>query len=144
MSEGIVLKKKGLKTNRVIANFSTGITRLLLDILFYVIVIFAVLKLTEFGYHFCYQLFGSVAVNKVGEGKEVEFFIQSGDSTKEVASKLEREGLIVDSKSFYVKSLLSKANIQPGTYYLRSDMDYDTILKTICKYTETETTYEDD
>ena len=68
----------------------------------------------------------------------MEFFIQSGDSTKEVAAKLMREGLIIDNYSFYAKSLLSKSNIQPGTYILRSDMDYDTILKIITRYKEPE------
>ena len=144
MSEGIVLKKKPLKSGKIVTNFSTGITRLLLDILFYTLVIFAVVKFTQYGYNFCYQLFGSVAVDKAGEGTEVEFFIQSGDSTKEVANKLEREGIVIDKLSFYVKSLLSKSNIQPGTYILRSDMDYDTILNTICRYKETENTEEDD
>ena len=130
-------KKKTIKTERVIRNFSNGITRLMIDILFYTLVILAVIKFSQYGYNFCYQLFGSVAVDKEGEGKEVEFFIQAGDSTKEVASKLKREGIIIDRFSFYAKSLLSKSNIQPGTYTLRSDMDYDTILKIICRYKET-------
>jgi len=109
----------------------------MIDILFYTLVILAVIKFSQYGYNFCYQLFGSVAVDKEGEGKEVEFFIQAGDSTKEVASKLKREGIIIDRFSFYAKSLLSKSNIQPGTYTLRSDMDYDTILRIICRYKET-------
>ena len=108
----------------------------MLDILFYTLVILAITKFSQYGYNFCYQIFGSVAVDKEGEGTEVEFLILSGDSTKEVAAKLKREGVIVDRFSFYAKSLLSKSNIQPGTYLLRSDMDYDTILKIICRYKE--------
>ncbi|MBO7631518.1 MAG: endolytic transglycosylase MltG [Lachnospiraceae bacterium] len=129
-------KKNQLKTGRVIWHFSNGITRLMLDILFYTLVILAITKFSQYGYNFCYQIFGSVAVDKEGEGTEVEFLILSGDSTKEVAAKLKREGVIVDRFSFYAKSLLSKSNIQPGTYLLRSDMNYDTILKIICRYKE--------
>lgn len=136
--------KKKMKTGRVIRSFSNGMTRLLLDVLFYTLVVFAVIKFSQYGYNFCYQIFGSVAVDQTGEGKEVEFFIQAGDSTKEVANKLKREGVIIDSYSFYTKSLLSKSNIQPGTYTLRSDMDYDTILNIICRYKETEKVEEDD
>lgn len=131
------MKKNKLQTGKVIRNFSNGITRFLLDILFYTLVIFAVWKFSQFGHEFCYQLFGSVSVDKLGEGKEVDFFIQAGDSTKEVAEKLDREGIIIDRYSFYTKSLLSKANIQPGTYKLRSDMDYDSILKIICRQKDT-------
>ena len=130
------VKEKKLKTVRVIRNFSNNIIRLLLDILFYVVVIIATIKLSQYGYNFAYQLFGSVAVDKEGEGKEIEFYIQTGDSTSEVASKLKREGVIVDRYSFYTKSVLSKSNIQPGTYILRTDMDYDTILKIITRYKE--------
>ena len=97
------MKKKKMKTERVIRDFSNGITRLLIDILFYTLVILAVIKFSQYGYNFCYQLFGSVAVDKEGEGKEVEFFIQAGDSTKEVASKLKREGIIIDRFSFEVQ-----------------------------------------
>ncbi|MBO4485334.1 MAG: endolytic transglycosylase MltG [Lachnospiraceae bacterium] len=131
-------KKETIKTGQVIRNSANGITRLLIDFLFYTLVILAVIRFSQYGYNFCYQLFGSVAVDKEGEGTEVEFFIQSGDSTKEVAGKLMREGLIVDNYSFYAKSLLSKSNIQPGTYILRSDMDYETILKIITRYKEPE------
>lgn len=138
------MKKKKLKTGRVIRNFSNNITRLLVDILFYTVVVIAVIKFSQYGYNFCYQIFGSVAVDKEGEGKEIEFFIQSGDSTKEVALKLKREGVIIDRFSFYTKSVLSKSNIQPGTYTLRSDMDYDTILKIITRYRETEESTEDE
>ncbi|MBO4695799.1 MAG: endolytic transglycosylase MltG [Lachnospiraceae bacterium] len=138
------MKKKKLKTGRVIRDFSNNISRLLMDILFYTVVVIATIKLSQYGYNFCYQLFGSVAVDKEGEGQEIEFFIQSGDSTKEVAMKLKREGVIVDRYSFYTKSILSKSNIQPGTYTLRSDMDYDTILKIITRYQETEETFEEE
>ena len=138
------MKKKKLKTGRVIRNFSNNITRLLVDILFYTVVVIAVIKFSQYGYNFCYQIFGSVAVDKEGEGKEIEFFIQSGDSTKEVALKLKREGVIIDRFSCYTKSVLSKSNIQPGTYTLRSDMDYDTILKIITRYRETEESTEDE
>ena len=127
----------------MIRHFSNGVTRFLLDFLFYLLVILAVIKFSQYGYNFCYQLFGSVAVDKEGEGHEVEFFIQAGDSTKEVANKLKREGIIIDRFSFYAKSLLSKSNIQPGTYILRSDMDYDTILRIICRYKEDTSTDED-
>lgn len=138
------MKKKKLKTGRVIRDFSNNISRLLMDILFYTVVVIATIKLSQYGYNFCYQLFGSVAVDKEGEGQEIEFFIQAGDSTKEVAMKLKREGVIVDRYSFYTKSILSKSNIQPGTYTLRSDMDYDTILKIITRYQETEETFEEE
>ena len=127
-----------MRNGRVLRDFSNNITRLLLDILFYTVIVISTIKFSQYGYNFCYQLFGSVAVDKEDEGHEIEFLIQTGDSTKDVASKLKREGVIVDRYSFYFKSVLSKSNIQPGTYTLRSDMDYDTILKIITRYREEE------
>ena len=86
-------KKETIKTGRVIRNSANGVTRLLIDFAFYTLVILAVIRFSQYGYNFCYQLFGSVAVDKEGEGNEVEFFIQSGDSTKEVAAKLDKLSL---------------------------------------------------
>lgn len=132
------MKKEKLKTGKYLLSMSNSLTRFFFDILFYLFVAIAVVQCCKYAYTFCYQVFGSDAATTTADAKEVEFFIQSGDSTREVAKKLERDGLIKNDLSFYVKVKILKANILPGTYQLRSDMDYSEILDVIASFTAME------
>ncbi len=130
------MKKKKVRTEKYLLSISNSLVRFFLDIMFYIVVVIAVVVCSRYAYTFCYQVFGSDAVSTTEDAKEIEFYIQSGDSTKEVAKKLEREGIIKNNLSFYVKAKLNKYNILPGTYVLTSAMDYNTILSIIASTSE--------
>ncbi len=128
------MKKDKLDTGKYLLSMSNSVARFFFDILFYLAVVIAVIFCSRYAYSFCYQVFGSDAVSTTEDAIEIECLIQSGDSTREVAKKLERDGVIKDDLSFYVKCKVLNANIMPGTYILRTDMDYADILAIIAKF----------
>lgn len=129
-------KKKSIG-GKFLMKLTGSAARLFFDILFYSIAIIGILFLTKYSYRFCYQLFGPVSVDSEENAKETEFYIEPGDSTKEVAKKLERCGLVVNDTTFYIKTKMLNATIMPGDYMLNSGMDYEEILTVISDYGKT-------
>ncbi|MBP5410618.1 MAG: endolytic transglycosylase MltG [Lachnospiraceae bacterium] len=130
-------KKRKSKAGRYVISMSSDIVRLFIDILFYVIVAFAIVQMSRYAKNFCYQVFGNVQVDDYEHGVEKDILIELGDSTRDVGKRLEREGIIVNELSFYIKVKINKLNIMPGTYKLRTDMNYNEILDIIAVSTET-------
>ena len=124
-------KKRKSQAGRYVISMSNGIVRLFIDLLFYVIVAYAIYKLSIYAKSFSYQLFGSVQVDDYDHAVEKDILIELGDSTRDVGKRLERDGIIVNELSFYIK-----VKIMPGTYKLRTDMNYDEILNIIAVSTE--------
>ena len=108
-------------------------THLILNVLFYIFVIFLVYRASVFVYDFCYQVFGDVVVEEK-PGVNVEISIPEGTSTMELASKLEMNRLVVNRYSFYIKVKLMGYKILAGTYHLNTSMTYDDIINTITNY----------
>ena len=129
-------RKRKSKAGRYVISMSSDIIRLFIDILFYVLVAFAIVKLSLYAKSFCYQVFGNVQVDDYEHGVEKDILIELGDSTRDVGKRLEREGIIVNEFSFYIKVKINKLNIMPGTYKLRTDMNYNEILDIIAVSTE--------
>ena len=129
-------KKKKSKAGRFVISMSSDVTRLFIDILFYAFVAFAIVKMSLYAKNFCYQVFGNVQVADYEHGEEKDILIELGDSTRDVGKRLEREGIIVNELSFYIKVKINKLNIMPGTYKLRTDMNYNEILEIISVPTE--------
>ena len=129
-------KKRKSKAGRYVISMSNGIVRFFIDLLFYVIVAYAIYKLSIYAKSFSYQLFGSVQVDDYDHAVEKDILIELGDSTRDVGKRLERDGIIVNELSFYIKVKINKLNIMPGTYKLRTDMNYDEILNIIAVSTE--------
>lgn len=106
------------------------VIELFLNILFYVVLIMAVIKLSTWTYNFTYQIFGNVTVaSDPGELATIE--IEEGESTRSISSELAENGLIVNKDSFYIRAKITtgaKKPILPGTYTLSSAMTYDEIL----------------
>lgn len=113
-----------------ILKIMNAIMRIFLNIIFYGAVVWIVMEGGKFAYNFSYQLFGSVPVTEE-PGKDYDFLIAKGDSTMQIAEKLEFSNLIVNKYSFYLKTKFKKYNIYPGTYVLNNSMDYDEILDVI-------------
>ena len=59
------------------------------------------------------------------------FQVETNRSMYEVADKLQKQGLIVDKYSFYARTQLLEQDtviLRPGTYVLRTNMDYQEII----------------
>lgn len=120
---------------RVVLNITSFVLHVFLNILFYVIVIFAITKLSTIAYDFTYQVFGNESLEQA-PGRDIYIQIKQGESTMNVASKLEINRVIENKYSFYFKAKLKKQNLMPGTYLVKSSMSYEQILTTITDLTK--------
>ncbi len=71
-------------------------------------------------------------------GRTIPIRINKGESSMDIASKLEQNRVIVDKYSFYFKVKLQNKVIMPGTYKVNSSMTYDEILDIITDYSKSE------
>ncbi|NLC19427.1 MAG: endolytic transglycosylase MltG [Clostridiales bacterium] len=132
------------KRGKLMANKSTNmkitlkitsfILRLLLNITFYTLVVILIINLSKMAFNFAYQLYGPVTVDPRGKGTKILVQIKEGESTMDVASKLELVHAIKNKYAFYLKAKLKKELIMPGTYELSTDMTYDEIMDIITDY----------
>ncbi len=106
------------------------IIRLMLNIIFYIAIIYLIARISQITYNFTYQIFGQVT-SEEAPGTDVVIQIKKGESTMNIASKLERNKVIVNKYSFYVKAKLKKYVIMPGTYTVNTSMTYDEIFTAI-------------
>ena len=120
----------GRRTGRIVLNIFGVVIHIFLNIIFYMVIVYLVIKASHYAYDFAYQVFGSVSVTK-SPGYTVDVTIGKGESTMEVANMLDAKKIIVNKHSFYLRAKLTKQNILPGTYKVSSDMDYDQIFKVI-------------
>lgn len=123
---------------QLVLKITSFILRLLLNILFYTVVVILIVRASKMTYDFCYEIFGQVTVAEE-PGRDIEIQISKGESTMNVASKLELNRIIVNKYSFYVKAKLKKHTIMPGTYTLNTSMTYDDIFAIITVPTAEET-----
>lgn len=124
-------KSTNLKITLKITSF---ILRLLMNITFYILIVILIINLSKAAFNFAYQLYGPVTVEPKGKGTRILLQIKEGESTMDVASKLELVHAIKDKYAFYLKAKLEKAVIMPGTYELSTDMTYNEILDIITDY----------
>ncbi len=127
-------KSTSLKVTLKVSSF---ILRMLLNTVFYALVVIAVIYVSKLAYNFTYQLYGPVTVDEP-PGREIRIEILRGDSTMDVATKLELNRAIVNKYSFMVKAKLQDMNILAGTYKIYSSMTYDEILDIITDYSNSE------
>lgn len=123
-------KSDGTKAVIDVAGF---ILHLLLNVIFYAVVIFAIYKAGITAKEFCYQVFGTTTMD-AAPGINAEIEIGEGASTMEVAAALEMNRLIPNRYSFYLKVKLMDYEILAGTYILNTSMTYDEILNQITDY----------
>ena len=108
---------------------------IILSLIFYGLIIFAVSRLCIQTYNFGYQIFGSVSADEA-PGTDVDFTVNEGEATMSVASRLEYNMLIVNKYSFYIRAQINAQGsdgsvIMPGTYELNTSMNYEEILNII-------------
>lgn len=109
---------------------SRSVLNVFMNILFYAVVIVVIVRASSYAYDFSYQVFGSMSKDDK-PGYDVEIQILPGESTYNIAMKLETKEVIINKYSFFVKTKLKKYNIIPGTFVLNTSMDYDEILEVI-------------
>ncbi len=124
-------------STQLVLKITSFILRLLLNILFYTIVVILIARASKITYDFCYQIFGQVTASQE-PGRDIEIRIDKGESTMNVAGNLELKRIIVNKYSFYVKAKLKKHTIMPGTYTLNTSMTYDEIFAVITVPSEEE------
>jgi UPF0755 protein len=122
---------------KVTLKITSFILRLLLNTIFVIMVVAFVIYGSRKAYNFTYQLYGPVTVDNE-PGRTVPIKINKGESTMDIASKLELNRVIVDKYSFYLKVKLQNKVIMPGTYRVNSSMTYDEILDIITDYSNSE------
>lgn len=115
-------------------NTSLGIIKFILHLLintvFYLIIIYIAVRVGSVIYDTSYQVFGNEA-NVESEGTDVYIKIDQGETTMNVASKLEQNKVIDNKLSFYIHAKLKEYPIMPGIFTLNTSMDYDEIFAVI-------------
>ncbi len=107
-----------------------------LSIIFYMLVVIAIMKAGKFSYDFMYQIFGDVSVQEA-PGTDLEFEVNDeNESLMSVASRLEYSKLIVNKYSFFIRAKLDSSGIsgpyiKTGTFELNTSMNYADILSVI-------------
>lgn len=118
------------QTSKVVLKVATAVLNLFLNVIFYMLAVFVIMKASNYAFNFAYEVFGSKSKDPE-PGYEVELQILKGESTMSIANKLEVSNVILNKYSFYLKTKLKKYDIMPGTFVLNTSMDYDEILAVI-------------
>lgn len=115
---------------RVILQLVYHILVLVVDMLVLLLVVFVIIRCCQASYQFCYEIFGSVSAGEI-PGEDKVFQVTETDTMYHVAKRLSKEGLIVNSYSFYARTLFmdeSELKLRPGSYVLNTSMDYEKII----------------
>lgn len=120
---------------RITLKISSLIFRLLLNLTFIILIVLFVVNGSKKAFNFTYQLYGPVTVDQE-PGRDIPIRINKGESSMDIAGKLELNRVIVDKYSFYFKVKLQNKVIIPGTYIINSSMTYDEILDIITDYSK--------
>jgi UPF0755 protein len=130
-------------TVKLTLKITSFVLRLFLNIIFYILVVILIINVSKMAYAFTYQLYGPDTLDPVGSGRKIILQIKKGESTMDIASKLELNRAIKNKYSFWLKTKLQEYLIMPGTYEIYSDMTYKQILAVITDYSESLTHEED-
>jgi len=123
-------KSTSVKLTLKITSF---ILRLLMNIVFYVLVVILIINFSKQAYAFTYQLYGPDTYD-IAPGRDIILQINKGESSMDIASKLQLNHAIENKYSFYLKTKLQNLTIMPGTYEINSAMTYSEILAIITDY----------
>ena len=87
-------------TVKLTLKITSFILRLLLNIIFYILVVILIINVSKIAYEFTYQLYGPDTLDPAGSGRRVILQINKGESTMDIASKLELNRAIKNKYSF--------------------------------------------
>lgn len=108
---------------------------ILLNIIFYGLVLFGCIQIVHSGYSFTYDVLGETMA-ELPPGKDQSFTLESGKTEYEVAAALAERNLVKDKCTFYLRMKLEEGrdrSLRPGMYTLNTSMTYEEILSVIFK-----------
>ncbi|MCH5252429.1 MAG: endolytic transglycosylase MltG [Lachnospiraceae bacterium] len=108
---------------------------IILNIIFYGVVLFGGVQLCKAGYSFAYEVLGDTAAD-YPPGQNRQFTITKGQGGFAVAENLEEQQLVKNKYSFYLRMKLQESSgtsLREGTYTLNTSMSYEEILGQIVK-----------
>ena len=109
-----------------------GTFSIVINVVFYALVIMFAIRLITFSYDFSYTVFGDTVMEEHSD-KMVPIQVSEGMGTKEIAALLEKKGLIKYKDAFVIHVALSqyKGLLQAGEYELSPSMTMDQMLATM-------------
>ncbi len=128
------------KGNTTVLLVIRGILILVLNMIFYVVIVFATVEVCKFTYSFANEVFGEVMA-EAPPGQDKVFVIQKAEDSLTIAKNLEREGIVPNAYSFYIRLKLSLSDtniVAAGSYNLNTSMTYKEILGEIVKKVSTD------
>jgi cell division protein YceG involved in septum cleavage len=132
---GMAMAGKAEQGNATALFIVKGFLIFLLNLIFYVVVIFCAVWMCKTTYSFANEVFGEVMA-EAPPGQDKTFVIETNQGAMTIAKNLEEEGLISNAYSFYVRLKLSLSDtnvVTAGTYTLNTSMTYEEILAEIVK-----------
>ena len=105
----------------------------MLNLVFYGIVLFGCVQIIHYGHDFAYDVLGDNSV-QLPPGEDKTFEITDGQSEFCVAGRLFEKGLIRNKFSFYTRMKLEKRNrgaLESGSFTLNTSMTYAEIMDEI-------------
>lgn len=118
------------KGNKVVSRLIYNISISVVEILLALLLVFGIAKCCQSSYYFCYEVFGSVSVDKE-PGENKDFQVRESDDMYHVAKRLGKEKLIKNPYSFYARTMMMARKeivLRPGSYVLNTSMDYEDII----------------
>lgn len=106
---------------------------ILLNFIFYGLVVFGCVQLTHTSYSFTYDVLGDTMA-ELPPGTDRSFTVEPGLDEYAVATGLAEQDLVKSRYSFFLRMKLEesrKASLKPGTYALNTSMTYGEILSEI-------------
>lgn len=112
-----------------------GILVLLLNLIFYAIIVLGTIEVCKITYSFANEVFGDVMAEPP-PGSNRTFVVAEADDAMTVSKNLEREGIIANAYSFYIRLRFFQSDkyvLLAGSYELNTSMTYEEILKKIMR-----------
>lgn len=111
----------GSRARNSFRSFTQILLSFSLRILFMIFLLFLLLQGVKLAYSYGHGLLYEHAMEKE-PGREIELEIKQGDSSSDIAKKLEKLGLIDNEEAFVLKAKLYHSSLLPGTYSLSTSM----------------------
>ncbi|MDE6961445.1 MAG: hypothetical protein K2P27_11375 [Lachnospiraceae bacterium] len=108
-------------------------------LLLVILVIMGIYKLGEYSYTYGYSIVSNVAMEPK-PGRDMSIVLTENMDTKELASLLERRGLIEDEIIFRIQMKINKCEdkLEPGDYVLNTSMTPKEMIKVLSGETQEE------
>ena len=104
-----------------------------------IIIVMLVYKWSLTAYEYGQRVFNEPPMT-AGNGRMVTIVVEEGESAKEIAEDLEKNGLIRDANLFRVQEMLSayKDKMKPGVYELNTSMTTEEMMAIMSSEVEAE------